>query len=169
MGNEKKMENEKEYISYMRKIIGHKKMISVGLAAVLIDKEGKILLEKRTDNGKYCLPGGSINFDETVTEGLIREVYEETGIKIENPNLFMILSGKKEEFIYPNGDVTDYVDLIFYTYLKEGQDVRMDHDDESSEIRFYSLDHLPEKEEFLRGTLAPIEKIKNKDFSLTVD
>ncbi len=163
------MENEKEYISYMRKMIGHKKMISVGLAAVLIDKEGRVLLEKRTDNGKYCLPGGSINFDETVIEGLVREVYEETGIKIEDPKLFMILSGKKEEFIYPNGDVTDYVDLIFYAYLKEGQVVTMGHDDESSEIKFYSLDQLPKKEEFLRGTLAPLEKIKNNDFTLVID
>ncbi len=163
------MENEKEYISYMRKMIGHKKMISVGLAAILIDKEGRVLLEKRTDNGKYCLPGGSINFDETVKEGLIREVYEETGIQIEDPKLFMILSGKKEEFVYPNGDVTDYVDLIFYAYLKEGQKPRLDHDDESSEIKFYSLDQLPDEDEFLRGTLTPLEKIKNKDFSLVID
>lgn len=163
------MENEKEYISYMRKMIGHKKMISVGLAAILIDKEGRVLLEKRTDNGKYCLPGGSINFDETVKEGLIREVYEETGIQIEDPKLFMILSGKKEEFVYPNGDVTDYVDLIFYAYLKEEQEPRMDHDDESSEIKFYSLDQLPNEDEFLRGTLTPLEKIKNKDFSLVID
>lgn len=163
------MENEKEYISYMRKMIGHKKMISVGLAAILIDKEGRVLLEKRTDNGKYCLPGGSINFDETVKEGLIREVYEETGIQIEDPKLFMILSGKKEEFVYPNGDVTDYVDLIFYAYLKEGQEPRMNHDDESSEVKFYSLDQLPDENEFLRGTLTPLEKIKNKDFSLVID
>ncbi len=163
------MENEKEYISYMRKMIGHKKMISVGLAAILINEEGRVLLEKRTDNGKYCLPGGSINFDETVKEGLIREVYEETGIQIEDPKLFMILSGKKEEFVYPNGDVTDYVDLIFYAYLKEGQKPRLDHDDESSEIKFYSLDQLPDEDEFLRGTLTPLEKIKNKDFSLVID
>ena len=65
------MENEKEYISYMRKMIGHKRMMSVGLGCLIIDEKGRVLLEKRTDNGKYCLPGGSITYilKQTIMNG----------------------------------------------------------------------------------------------------
>lgn len=161
---------EKEYISYMREMIGHKKMMSVGLACLIYNERGEILLEKRSDNGKYCLPGGSINFDETVLEGLKREVKEETGISLKEAKLFLILSGKKEEFLYPNGDVTDYVDLIFYSEIDSTDfDERKEHDLESTSIRFYSSDKLPLKEEMLRGTLRPIKKFLSHDFELEID
>ncbi len=161
---------EKEYISYMRKMIGHKRMMSVGLACLIYDEKGEILLEKRSDNGKYCLPGGSINFDETVIEGLKREVKEETGISLEEAKLFLILSGKKEEFLYPNGDVTDYVDLIFYSKVDSSCfDEKKEHDSESTSIRFYSPENLPLEEEMLRGTNRPIQKFLSKNFDLEID
>lgn len=161
---------EKEYISYMRKMIGHKKMMSVGLACLITNERGEILLEKRSDNGKYCLPGGSINFDETVLEGLKREVKEETGISLKDAKLFLILSGKKEEFIYPNGDVTDYVDLIFYSKITSSDfDEKKKHDSESTSIRFYSANRLPSEEEMLRGTLRPIKKFFSQNFELEID
>lgn len=164
------MHDEKEYIPYMRKMIGHKRMISIGLSCVIINKNNEVLLEKRRDNGLYCLPGGSIDFDETVKEGTIREVKEETGVDINDLNLLMILSGKKEELIYPNGDVTDYVDFVFYTYCDlDENDLNKKHDDESLSIHFYSLDKLPKIDEMLRGTYKPLSKIINKDFELEID
>ena len=161
--------NDKEYIPYLRNIVGHQKIISVGLAVILIDKKGRVLLEKRSDNGKYCLPGGSINFDETVVEGLKREVKEETNLELKNPGLLMILSGKKEEFVYPNGDVTDYVDLIFYEKAEEEMEDLLKHDSESTELSFYSLDQLPDESLMLRGTLRPLKKVMSGDFSLEID
>jgi 8-oxo-dGTP pyrophosphatase MutT (NUDIX family) len=163
------MEESKEYISYMRRMIGHKKMISIGLCCIIQDEEGRILLEKRSDNHQYCLPGGSINFDETVTEGLTREVYEETGIVLKEPKLMMILSGKKEEFIYPNGDMTDYVDLIYYCRMKNSQLSSLIHDGESLELKFYSAEELPKEEEMLRGTMRPIRKFLSGNLELEVD
>jgi 8-oxo-dGTP diphosphatase len=61
-----------------------------GLAVrvLLADEEGKILILKRstdckTNPGKWELPGGKVNQDESFDHALIREVYEETHLKIE--------------------------------------------------------------------------------------
>lgn len=161
--------NDKEYIPYIRKIVGHQKIISVGLALIMLDEDDNVLLEKRTDNQKYCLPGGGINFDETVIEGLKREIKEETNVDIDNPKLLMVLSGKKEEFAYPNGDVTDYVDFIFYCHIEKERLQDLKHDEESSELKFFSLNDLPSEKEMLRGTLRPLLKIKKHDFELEID
>jgi 8-oxo-dGTP pyrophosphatase MutT (NUDIX family) len=106
-----------DYIPYLRKMIGSKECLSVGLSVLVVDEKEEILLEKRTDNGLYCLPGGSIDLGETVMEGAKREVKEETGLALGDITLFMILSGEKMKLSYPNGDVTDYVDLVFYSQV----------------------------------------------------
>ena len=162
--------NQKEYIPYLRSKVGHERIMAIGVSCLIINEKEEVLLEKRKDNGLFCLPGGGLDFDETVKEGIKREVREETGMELHDVSLFMILSGKKEQFLYPNGDLTDYVDLIFYTRIKSSQfDRKAKHDDESSQIDFYPLDQLPKEEEFLRGTLPILRKYRQGDFTVTVD
>lgn len=57
---------------------------SVSVAAVIFDDSGeKVLLIKRRDNGRWEPPGGVLELDETIEDGLRREVLEETGAEIE--------------------------------------------------------------------------------------
>ena len=162
--------DEKDYIPYMRKMIGHKRMLTVGLCCLILNEKNQLLLEKRTDNGLYCIPGGSLDFDETVIEGVKREVREETGILLNEVSLFMIQSGNKMQLSYPNGDVTDYMDLCFIARVDSTDiDLNKEHDDESSLIAFYDLDKLPKEEELLRGTKAMLDKLLKEDYSITVD
>lgn len=157
-----------DYIQSMRKVIGHDPLLSVGVCCIIENEKGEILLERRHDNGMYCLPGGAIELHETVIDALKREIYEETGISLNNPLLLMILSGDKEIFYYPNGDVTHYVDFIFYDKIKEGESIQP-HDKESDSIGFYSLDSLPADAEYLRGTERILEKYRKKDYTIIVD
>lgn len=159
---------DKDYIPYIRKMVGHKRIISVGLSALIINEKNEILLEKRSDNSLFCLPGGSLDFDETVIEGVKREVKEETGIALDEVHLFLIISGKKEQFIYPNKDITDYVDLFFYSYVK-GIDIVKCHDQESTMIKFYPLDSLPDEKKVIRGTKRAIDKLIDGNLELEVD
>ena len=67
--------------------------IRVGTCGVIIDKEGKIFLQlrgKTARNSKDCwaLPGGGVDYGETNSEGLDRELFEEIGIKVTNKTLF---------------------------------------------------------------------------------
>jgi mutator protein MutT len=63
------------------------KQVSI-VVGVVVAKDGKILIGKRHDpeltkgHGKWELLGGKINFKETPEHALIREIYEESGLKI---------------------------------------------------------------------------------------
>lgn len=54
---------------------------SVSVAGIVVNSEGRILVVKRRDNGEWQPPGGVLELDETIEEGLRREILEETGIK----------------------------------------------------------------------------------------
>jgi 8-oxo-dGTP diphosphatase len=56
---------------------------SVSVAGVVVDDQGRALILRRRDNGRWEPPGGVLEHGETIDDGLRREVFEETGLKIE--------------------------------------------------------------------------------------
>jgi ADP-ribose pyrophosphatase YjhB (NUDIX family) len=56
---------------------------SVSVAGIVIDGQGRALLVRRHDNGHWEPPGGVLELDETVVDGVRREVREETGLDVE--------------------------------------------------------------------------------------
>jgi len=52
----------------------------VAICAISRTPDGKIVLVRRADNGMWCLPGGTLEWGETLTVGLARELEEEAGI-----------------------------------------------------------------------------------------
>lgn len=56
---------------------------SVSVAGVVIDEDGRALVIQRRDNAHWEPPGGILERGETITEGLLREVEEETGLLVE--------------------------------------------------------------------------------------
>ena len=58
---------------------------SVSVAGVIVDADGRALLIKRRDNGRWEPPGGVLEPGETIPEALEREVREETGLTIAHP------------------------------------------------------------------------------------
>ncbi len=56
---------------------------SVSVAGVVVRQDGRVLAIKRADNGTWEPPGGVLELTETLEDGVRREVYEETGIKIQ--------------------------------------------------------------------------------------
>ena len=56
---------------------------SVSVAAAVVDASGRLLAIRRRDNGRWEPPGGVLELDETIGEGLVREVLEETGLTVE--------------------------------------------------------------------------------------
>jgi 8-oxo-dGTP pyrophosphatase MutT (NUDIX family) len=71
-------------------LVGH--IDITGEPRVLVVKRG----EKVTHSGLYCLPCGYLDYDETLSEAAKREVYEETGIIIENPKFVNIVDTPTE-------------------------------------------------------------------------
>ncbi|MEY9965925.1 8-oxo-dGTP diphosphatase [Streptacidiphilus sp. MAP12-16] len=55
---------------------------SVSVAGVVVRDDGRILAIQRADNGTWEPPGGVLELTEALEDGVRREVYEETGIKV---------------------------------------------------------------------------------------
>jgi ADP-ribose pyrophosphatase YjhB (NUDIX family) len=55
----------------------------LGSDAAIFDSSGKILLLKRTDNHKWCLPCGFVEAGESPEQGAVREAKEETGLDVQ--------------------------------------------------------------------------------------
>ena len=47
-----------EYILDLRKTVGHRPLLQVGASVIVVDSEGRILLQKRRDNGLWGYAGG---------------------------------------------------------------------------------------------------------------
>ncbi|MER7910925.1 NUDIX domain-containing protein [Streptomyces sp. NPDC096068] len=56
---------------------------SVSVAGAVVREDGRLLAIRRVDNGTWELPGGVLELDETPQEGVVREVLEETGVRVE--------------------------------------------------------------------------------------
>lgn len=56
---------------------------SVSVAAAVVDSDRRVLAIRRRDNSKWEPPGGVLELEETIHEGLVREVQEETGLTVE--------------------------------------------------------------------------------------
>jgi 8-oxo-dGTP diphosphatase len=52
----------------------------IGVAAVCRAPDGRFVLIRRADTGTWCLPGGTLEWGETLRTGLGRELEEEAGI-----------------------------------------------------------------------------------------
>jgi len=108
----------------------------------LVIKDNKILLVKRalslTNGGKYALPGGFLDRDETVEQGIIREIKEETGYQSNKVTLFKINTD-------PNriGEDRQNVDFVF---IVEAGEKISNSDFEVEKIQWFSLNKLPSKD-----------------------
>jgi len=101
-------------------------------------KDDKILLIKRKNEpfkGKWALPGGYVEYGEKVENAVIREVYEETGLKTKIRNLVGVYSDPNRD---PRGHTITVVYILDIKYgeLKGG--------DDAVDAKFFDLKDLPE-------------------------
>ena len=101
-------------------------------AAVIFDKDNRILLVKSTYQRfhPWGLPGGSLNYGEPPEEAVIREVREETSLKVEVEELFFVKTW-----------IPDRVGLYYLCNIVDGE---FQSSDEVSEYGYFSSDALPD-------------------------
>ncbi|NUT34050.1 MAG: NUDIX domain-containing protein, partial [Hamadaea sp.] len=56
---------------------------SVSVTGVVVDDQERVLVIQRRDNGRWELPGGVLELEESIPDGMKREVLEETGVHVE--------------------------------------------------------------------------------------
>lgn len=55
---------------------------SVSVAGIVVRDDDRVLVIRRDDNGRWEVPGGVLELDESFEDGVRREVLEETGLKV---------------------------------------------------------------------------------------
>lgn len=128
------------YIQTMRKMIGNETLLTIG-CGVIITEENKILLQHRTDEDNWCIPGGVMEIGETFEETAKRETLEETGLTVKDLQLFGLYSGESCFVTYPNGDRAYSVQIIFHTASYNGK--LKQTGEETKEHKFFNKHELP--------------------------
>lgn len=116
----------------------------VTVGAIVV-KGGKVLLGKRgtfkgkpiLESGKWSLIGGFMERNESTTEAIRREVMEESGLTLKNIQLLRINDNPNR----PKEDRQN-VDFIFFGEADKQTETS---DEEVKELKWFSLDELPEK------------------------
>ena len=143
------------YLGQLRQFIGKRKIHAVGARAIVQDDDGRVLLVQRRDNGRWVMPAGGLELDEAILDCCKREVYEETGLTIENATLIAIYSNPRYSFVTAYGDPYQMVSFVFRVDIWSGElDLETD---ESTAIRFFALDELPEISALYRETLEDLQ------------
>jgi ADP-ribose pyrophosphatase YjhB (NUDIX family) len=106
---------------------------------VAFDGQGRVLLVRRAEDGRWGLPGGGVQAGESWRDAAQRECLEETGWRVSVTGVFGLYS-EPEVHSYPNGQSVHFVGVVFTSGLvdKAGQP-----DDEVAEVAFFPLDSLP--------------------------
>jgi 8-oxo-dGTP diphosphatase len=134
----------------LRAGFGQRPFVAPGAAAFICDEGGRVLLQRREDDGQWGLPAGALELGESLAATAIRETREETGLQVKPIRLIGVYSGYEIE--YPNGDRLQPFANVFECRLLGG-DLRADGH-ESLEARFFAPDALPPVDERLAVRLA---------------
>jgi len=104
----------------------------------VVVKDKKILLIKRKNQpfkGKWALPGGFVEYGEKTEDAVVREVFEETGLKTKVIHLVGVYSDPGRD---PRGHIVSVV------YILEICDGKVKSGDDACEVMFFDLNQLPE-------------------------
>jgi len=128
--------------------------IRPGVAAIIQDAKGQVLLQRRSDNGLWGLPGGSVEIGESVGDAIVREVREETGLTVEVVRLVGVYSDPKFQIVrYSDGNVVHYVSTLYACRILAGT---LQTCDETLDLKFFDPARLP-------ADLLPMHRVRIQD------
>ena len=110
--------------------------LTLGVRGIVVDSDGRILLVRQTYAHGWTLPGGGVEFGESLDRGLARELDEEAGIAIDDaPELVGIYDNSAA---FPGDHVAMYVVRHWHRIRTTTPNM------EIAETGFFRPDALPE-------------------------
>lgn len=141
------------YVSSLRKYVGHQPLILVGATVLVLDRQNRLLMIRRSDTGDWGVPGGIMEPGETIEETARRELCEETNLAAGELELFGVFSGPELFFRYPNGDEIFSVPIVYIA--RDVCGILKLTDGEHYDSGYFPLTNLPEN---VNPSIRPIIK-----------
>ncbi len=140
-----------DYLAQLRTMVGHDLLMVPCACGIVRDDEGRILIQRRSDNGLWSVPGGALDPDEQPAQACVREVYEETGLVVRPVRVLGVETHPVTT--YPNGDIAQAIVTVFDCVIEGGRLESLDG--ESAELRFFAPDQIPDSD-FLMAILPAV-------------
>ena len=128
------------YIQWIRRKVGHEKIILTFAGGCIFNEEGEILLQRRGDSNQWGFPGGAIEIGETPQMAAIREAKEETGLDVKVGRIIGVYTDL--DIRYANGDQAQSI-VIAYELVPIGGELCCDQA-ETLELKYFSKNEKPE-------------------------
>jgi len=107
--------------------------------AIVVNKAGELLMVHKTDNNLWALPGGGMDPGESISQTVVRETKEETGMDVEVTGVVGIYTNPGHVIAYDDGEVRQQMSICFTTDLLGGA---IATSSETSEVEFVPVDRL---------------------------
>ena len=108
-------------------------------AVIFADGRNKILATRRSDNGRWCLPGGGMEPGESAGETCVREVLEETGLEVRVTKLFSVSTDPYWLEVHADGNLVQAIVFNFEAVVTGGE-LRLS--DETTKCGYFTVDEI---------------------------
>lgn len=120
--------------------VGRQGKLRPGASAIIFDDTRQmVLLTRRSDNGRWCLPGGGMDPGESAAETCVREVLEETGLAVRVTRLVGVYTSPNIMVEYPDGNRIQPVAFSFEAEVVGGE---LCLSDETTDFGYVSVEKL---------------------------
>ncbi|MFD8980496.1 NUDIX domain-containing protein [Streptomyces sp. NPDC059564] len=146
-----------DFVSDLRKVVGPDWPLWLpGVVGVVVDEEQRVLLQRRSAAGLWTPLSGILEPGEAPAAAVVREVAEETGVRVVVDRLVAVTSSPQVR--HSNGHVAQYFEVVFACCPAEaGQSPRV-CDDESYAVGWFPLDGLPPMTDRMRELIELVGK-----------
>ncbi|MFJ2816241.1 NUDIX domain-containing protein [Streptomyces sp. NPDC087294] len=124
------------------------------VTAFVLNDADEVLLERRSDNGRWGMPGGVQEIGENISGTVVREVMEETGISVEVVGLVGIFTDPGHVIAFSDGEIRQEFSLCFRARPLSG-DIKVSS--ESFEVRWVPRNEVDSLD------MSPTTKLRLKE------
>ncbi|MCL2021173.1 MAG: NUDIX domain-containing protein [Betaproteobacteria bacterium] len=130
------------YFKQLRAKIGHDLLLMPGVAAVIRDAYGRLLLQEKSSGEGWSLPAGAIEPGENPEQAVQREVLEETGLVVVPEEIIGVFGGRDFRYVYPNGDAVECTVVLYRCMVISEAGVPCDP--ETKSLRYFEMAEMPQ-------------------------
>lgn len=133
-----------DYLRGLRERIGHDLVLLPSVAVLIWDDDGRLLLMRETQTGRWQTIGGMVDPDESPWDAARREAAEESGLTVRLERIRAALGGPGYRVRYPNGDLCSYVSIVFDAVVEPDSGTAPVDVDEVAELGWFDPAHIAE-------------------------